>query len=68
LEKLSTATGQAIFATNGEALAGWPVRALFVVPPLLVYRPEWDQAERHITDTVFLRPWQFLKRQTEFQL
>ncbi len=54
LEKLSTATGQAIFATNGEALAGWPVRALFVVPPLLVYRPEWDQAERHITDTVFL--------------
>jgi hypothetical protein len=54
LEKLSTATAQAIFATNGEALAGWPVRALFVVPPLLVYRSEWDQAERHITDTVFL--------------
>ena len=54
LEKLSTATAQAIFATNGEALAGWPVRALFIVPPLLVYEPEWEQAERHITDTVFL--------------
>jgi hypothetical protein len=54
LEKLSTATAQAIFATNGEALAEWPVRALFVVPPLLVYQPEWEQAERHITDTVFL--------------
>jgi len=54
LEKLSTPTAQAILATNGEALAEWPVRALFVVPPLLVYEPEWDQAERHITDTVFL--------------
>jgi GTPase SAR1 family protein len=54
LEKLSTSRARSIFVTNGEALAAWPVRALFVVPPLLVYEPEWDQAERHITDTVFL--------------
>ncbi len=54
LEKLSLATAEAIFCTNSDVLAEWPARVIFVVPPLLVYGAQWNVAERHLTDTVFL--------------
>jgi hypothetical protein len=54
LEKLPLSTAQGIFCTNGQALAEWPVRALFVVPPLLLYSPEWLEAERHAAGVEFL--------------
>ncbi|MBI2900326.1 MAG: hypothetical protein HYY17_09080 [Planctomycetes bacterium] len=54
LEKLPTNIARAIFCTNGAAIASWAVRAVFVVPPLLLFGPEWEEAERHVADTLFL--------------
>ena len=55
LEKLVVGQALGLFATNGEMLAAWPARALFVVPPLAPFEPEWLEAERHAADRVFLR-------------
>ena len=54
LEKLSVDAALRLFGAAGELLGRWPVRCLFVVPVLMLYRPEWLEAEHYAQATEFL--------------